>query len=788
MKHDFKFHFFLTFALTLIAGTYLVFKSFHPTGIFSAFYILSLYLLKKTGQKESFFVSTEKNRFETPVMEVMIQGELLPSIDQEDKREELFLKHFDINRIAHRKLFTFLFCGLSYYFIFYKGNVPLGLDTIIPVICGLFIIKSVYIGHLLVPLAFNIFFVITHYDHNIPFAYYGVYTFFVFLVLRFMSDSIGYQFNLGKTYLLIPMTLLFLGSTYGMTFFFSNKSNLDQTDPVKKALSQARAQSQRISQELQRLPQDNSSENLRTKITQQEENIEKLEKILSSKRLNKTNTEQVKIILASVLQDGDEIKKESEAYKNGLLKRRSRSEELERFQEKHDINLDKKMSDLRTEITNNQEKIIQLQNARSDKDTLRNEKQNFQDDLIKKKLIFSKELENLSTMQSQSEQELSSLIKGKSDELDRLKKLGSHKESIQSYEELIESLQKLSQNKTPTADDVSQIVERTKKIKTTPFDENKISQTLKNFQNQHSESKQKEIFQLNEAIKLNQEELSKLKEQTKGSDEPRESLADLREKGANLKKEYESLKEMSSQEKEELSKLIAQSRKDLEVLKEVSNQKEEIHEQEKNLDKLEKLSSIPDKSIEEMKQMAEGLKKTNKIENLKEEAKGHKNNDEKSLKESHLNALKSIEDKSSFSLRRLIPIGVLIIIIIIINFYMKKNGIKKVRVMNPSELEDISNELKQLKKRKLSPREEVIYYYNLFHNILQKVQYLTRETPPSCIVYEEMLDINPKLDQATYEVTEVFTKCFYGNKEVNASSLKTFRSGISTILKVYEIK
>jgi hypothetical protein len=51
-----------------------------------------------------------------------------------------------------------------------------------------------------------------------------------------------------------------------------------------------------------------------------------------------------------------------------------------------------------------------------------------------------------------------------------------------------------------------------------------------------------------------------------------------------------------------------------------------------------------------------------------------------------------------------------------------------------------------------------------------------------------MLDINPKLDQATYDVTEVFTKCLYGNKEVNDSSLKTFRKGISTILKVYEIK
>ncbi|MES2525652.1 MAG: hypothetical protein V4598_01140 [Bdellovibrionota bacterium] len=115
-----------------------------------------------------------------------------------------------------------------------------------------------------------------------------------------------------------------------------------------------------------------------------------------------------------------------------------------------------------------------------------------------------------------------------------------------------------------------------------------------------------------------------------------------------------------------------------------------------------------------------------------------------------------------------------------------KKGIKKVEGI-PEELkEEIIQDLKALKKKSLSPREEVIETYNIFHNALQSLVF-HYETPPSCIVYEGIKVAEPELKEPTFTVTETFALTFYGNREVTTTALKAFRRDTKKIFSFFGI-
>lgn len=118
---------------------------------------------------------------------------------------------------------------------------------------------------------------------------------------------------------------------------------------------------------------------------------------------------------------------------------------------------------------------------------------------------------------------------------------------------------------------------------------------------------------------------------------------------------------------------------------------------------------------------------------------------------------------------------------------LKKKGIKKVAGI-PEELrEELVQELRALKKRDLTAREEVIETYNVFHNALSALVFHT-ETPPSCIVYEGIRLSEPVLKDPTFTVTETFARTFYGNRDVSAESLKAFRRDMKRIFSFFGIK
>lgn len=143
-------------------------------------------------------------------------------------------------------------------------------------------------------------------------------------------------------------------------------------------------------------------------------------------------------------------------------------------------------------------------------------------------------------------------------------------------------------------------------------------------------------------------------------------------------------------------------------------------------------------------------------------------------------------DKFQF-LNKILPMFLAGLVVLFITYLLRKKGIKKIITQDEQVIQELKDEWKKLKKLKLSPREEVIHYYNLYHESIQKIHYESHETPPSCIVYEDMKEFQPVLEKSTKVLTEVFAQCYYGDKEVSGDSLKYFRKAISIILKVYQL-
>jgi hypothetical protein len=138
-------------------------------------------------------------------------------------------------------------------------------------------------------------------------------------------------------------------------------------------------------------------------------------------------------------------------------------------------------------------------------------------------------------------------------------------------------------------------------------------------------------------------------------------------------------------------------------------------------------------------------------------------------------------------LKRVLPFLIGFFVYLLVSYFLKKKGVKKVEAFDPETLNDLKAEWKALRKLSLTPRDEVIHYYNLFHNSLQKIHYSAHEAPPSCIIYEDMIKNNLELDRPTLIITEVFARCYYGEADVNSDSLKMFRKALGEILRVYQL-
>jgi hypothetical protein len=146
-------------------------------------------------------------------------------------------------------------------------------------------------------------------------------------------------------------------------------------------------------------------------------------------------------------------------------------------------------------------------------------------------------------------------------------------------------------------------------------------------------------------------------------------------------------------------------------------------------------------------------------------------------------------DKPSQDWKRIaLGVGVLVLIGGLLWRWLKKKGVKREEGIDEVVLGELRDELKRLTRLKFAPREEVIHYYNFFHQSIQKIHYTDGETPPSCIVNEDLRVLNPEIKKSLFALTEIFALCFYGGREVDEARLKLFRQAFRNVVKVYQLK
>lgn len=629
---------FAVLLLTFSFGTYLTFGNTIASFYFLLYYSTALYILRR-ALTDDFYLSVEKNRFQVSESKVLLHGESLPVTSREDIQEERYLNQFNLAAMAKRQFFTYFLLALAVFLLFYIGNVPVGLTSMIPVICGLLFIKSVYVGHLLFPLGLNIYSVIAHYDkdQDTPVTVYAIYVLLVFLTLHMMSKLSGEHVKWKKNFSILPVTLLFCVSVYGLNYFFDADSKKEQINkdlaPVNKAVREVKRQSHSALSKLASLPDSTFTDSFKNKMADHLQDISRFENMqgLSSEK---------KEHFQKIMRNNNDLMKEAEELKSGVLERSNgaMSAELEELSKRHGAGQEETLTKLKEELAKSQEDLT--------------------------------------------------------------------------------SLQKNLMSSAP-----------------------------------------------------NEEQASQMKE--------------LETRRQELKSQFERMSNLSPQERQALQDFAKKKQDDLKLIQKLGSNPDAISEQMKNLKDLEELSGRPQPTSVDLKEIAEKLEATKQIDRLKNEVS--RTEPLKSSSENQREALKAF-DKKEFNWKKLIPPLMLLLAFFIFSHFLRKKGIKEIQIHDPDLLEELKTQWKDLKKLKLSPREEVIHFYNILHDIFQKVHYQEHETPPSCIVFQDMKDFNPKLDRATYLVTEIYCRCFYGNKEVTNPDLKSFRKAVNSILHVYGIE
>jgi hypothetical protein len=290
--------------------------------------------------------------------------------------------------------------------------------------------------------------------------------------------------------------------------------------------------------------------------------------------------------------------------------------------------------------------------------------------------------------------------------------------------------------------------------------------------------------------------------QPKSSFVQKKSLNDLiQNKNQDLEKHLEKIKELlkknnPSQETFDLYHEVSKNLDTTKALKETLNSNNLTEEQRKiALDQLSQLSSNSAQIEKKINDIIEGKATNSKSpENLilKREQQQKIQNDLRVISNAALaeNLKKKDDEKKDklvTKLKKYLPIFVLIFLFLTLLFFWRKKGIQRILSSNQEMLSKLKAEWHLLSKEKLSPRDEVIKKYNFLHDSLRKIHYRTHESPPSCIIHEDLSSLHPNLERDSKMVTEVFAQCLYGGRNVTPKALDFYRKSFLRILKIFNL-
>lgn len=98
---------------------------------------------------------------------------------------------------------------------------------------------------------------------------------------------------------------------------------------------------------------------------------------------------------------------------------------------------------------------------------------------------------------------------------------------------------------------------------------------------------------------------------------------------------------------------------------------------------------------------------------------------------------------------------------------------------------DWGDRIRSVRRKNLSPEEEIIETYSVFHNFLNNKHYAPQgsEAPPAKIVYLENNENYKTIDKHFHLVTELFIQTRYAKKKVKPEELQAFRKCIKKMWK-----
>jgi len=96
--------------------------------------------------------------------------------------------------------------------------------------------------------------------------------------------------------------------------------------------------------------------------------------------------------------------------------------------------------------------------------------------------------------------------------------------------------------------------------------------------------------------------------------------------------------------------------------------------------------------------------------------------------------------------------------------------------------------LKKLQSQRLPPKEEIMTYYNFLRELLAKIIFGNGNLPPPLIFSQDLSNEFPHISNELANVTEIFSKSFYGSYSPTTTDIKTFRKSLGPILRFFLAK
>jgi FtsZ-binding cell division protein ZapB len=265
-----------------------------------------------------------------------------------------------------------------------------------------------------------------------------------------------------------------------------------------------------------------------------------------------------------------------------------------------------------------------------------------------------------------------------------------------------------------------------------------------------------------------------------------------------LKNEFNRLKSQRNASQEDLQGLLSKMKNlslDMKDFKEYSKQfkgsNEEINlPNGTNYQELEEMLNGMNTSLEESKDSINKMieKNDKQVNEATPEDNSNSTNVEKELLTENQSLSNDKSKKQSkiseegVDWKRLGTILMCILLFIIIEKFMRVFKSKKIESKSEKRIKKVwTKSLKDLRKKKLSSREEIIQTYGVIHSFLKTKHYIEggEEAPPALILYRDKVQEIAELEKQFYFITDLFMRCRYGNENIVSKDLKLFRKCVN---------